>query len=70
MDKKVRTSVVDADGVDELVEETGGAAPPLEDGNALSARMEGKELDKVGCGGPCQRIIFGKSPCETGTHCT
>ena len=47
--KEGRTGVVDADGVDELVEETGGAAPPLEDGDTLRTRVEGEELDEVRC---------------------
>lgn len=41
------TGVLDADGVDELVEEAGGAAPELEDGDALGAGVVRKELDEV-----------------------
>ena len=44
-----RTCVVDADGVDELVEEASCAAPPLEDSDTLRARVEGEQLDEERC---------------------
>lgn len=41
--------VRDPDRVDELVEEAGRAAPPLEDGDTLRARVVWEELDEVCC---------------------
>ena len=49
--KEGRTGVINADGVDELVEETSSTAPPLEDGDTLGTDVEGEQLDEECCSG-------------------
>ena len=43
-----RTCIGNSDGVDELVEEASGTAPPLEHRDTLRARMEGEEFNQEG----------------------
>ena len=43
----MRTSVANADRVDELVEETSATTPPLEDSDTLGTNVVGEYLDQV-----------------------
>lgn len=50
-DEVLPADVLETDGVDERVEETGKAAEELEPGNAAGALCVGPKLDEEGCGG-------------------
>ena len=46
--EKMRTSVANADRVDELVEEASAATEPLEDGDTLGTDTVREDLDQEG----------------------
>ena len=53
----IRTGVVDADWVDELVEEASGTSPPLENSNTLGPGAVGEQLDEESCGDVSDHLV-------------